>query len=114
MRHVSLPDELEFGPEMRIPVPETEGDREELRQSLEDEGVFDSLSFSKGGINGRLNMPDDLQWEPDGSVHVTITVDDQIEPIDAWFWLFDFGGTIRRRAWWSTEHDITTRQSWHT
>jgi hypothetical protein len=113
MRHVSVPNQSDFGPEMRIPIPESESDREELWRSLEDEGVMDGMSFSKGGINGKLNVPNDLKWGPDGSVHVTITFADHDEPIDAWFWLIDWDGATRRRAWWSTEHNIETRESWN-
>jgi hypothetical protein len=71
------------------------------------------MAFHKSGINGRLNVPADLNWEADGAVRVTVTVQGQTSPITARFWLVECDdGTGRKSAWWNTQHDRERSQTW--
>jgi hypothetical protein len=99
-------------PSSVVLVPENDAERAELRQSLEDAGVSNSLGFSKGGVVGCLQLPDKLTSESDGAIPVTIIANQQ-EAIPAWFWLVEIDdGNGRRFPWWSTEREIATAASW--
>ena len=92
-------------------VPESESEEIELQQSLENQGVQDSTSFDKNGINGRLDLPAKLKWNTDGAVEVHVTTHDRTIP--AWFWLVEWDdGSGRRFAHWGTNRDSTKSNSW--
>lgn len=94
-------------------LPETDAEREELRESLADAGVRNSLAFSKLGIIGRLDFPSDIKWEADGAIHLTVTVEGQPYPVSVWFWLVECDdGTGHRFAWWNTRHDGSSSMPW--
>jgi len=100
-------------PNCFVLVPENDAERTELRQAFEDAGVLNSLAFHKSGINGRLDLPANLTWEPDGAVRVAVAVQGQPSSIPAWFWLVECDdGSSRRFAWWNTQHDRDSSWTW--
>jgi hypothetical protein len=94
-------------------APENEEDLEELRASLEDYGVINSMAFSKRAINGVINLSEHLDCGIDGAISVTITVHGQATLVDAWFWLVECDGSPPRRfPYWGTQHDFNQATSW--
>ena len=94
-------------------VPETEAERESLINSLDDQGVRNSMTFNKNNFNGRLNIPTVLTWARDGSVRVTITIAGQVDPADAWLWLVETdAGTGLRVAYWGTQCNLDHATPW--
>ncbi len=99
--------------ECAVLVPEAVEEREELAQSLDDNGVVNSLGFSKNGVNGTLYLPETLAWDSSGAMKASVKVNEEHGRCDAWFWLVECAdGTGRRFAWWSLEHDIESASSW--
>lgn len=93
-------------------VPETDDEQQELENALDDQGVCNSMGFSKSGINGRLNIDANPQWE-NGAMKATVTVQGEAHPKDAWFWVVECeDGSGRRFAWWSMKPDIKTASTW--
>ncbi len=100
-------------PRCWVLVPQTDAERSEVREAFAKAGVSNSLAFSKKEINGRLDFPHNLTWEPDGAVQVSITVQGQTPPLAAWFWLVECDdGSGRRFAWWSMQHDQDRAETW--
>jgi hypothetical protein len=94
-------------------VPETVEERGELTQSLEDNGVLNSLGFSKNGVNGTLYLPETLAWDSSGAMKASVKVNEELGRRSAWFWLVECAdSTGRRFAWWSLENDIQSANSW--
>lgn len=50
MRHRPVPEQVDFDFELRVPIPDSERDEEELFRSLQDEGVLDLMAFSKNVV----------------------------------------------------------------
>lgn len=101
-------------PECYALVPETKDDEDELRVALRNEGVSHRMSFAnKNGIDGRIDLPQQLTWSADGTLEVVIVGQSPAKPLAAWFWIVeDDDGTGRRFAWWATIHDSDEAQPW--
>ncbi len=99
------------GVDNSILLPENDTEKEDLRQTLDDKGVCDSMAFNRSGINGCLRVSAPLEWAPDGSVEVSIQTPEPQQPIAAWFWVVEINDG-RRFLWWSTEQGQLTAKSW--
>lgn len=93
-------------------IPESDEDELDLIQSLATDGVLHKLAFLKRRINGRLDFPDEVQWQPDGGVKMRIIVQNQADPIDAYFWVVELDDG-RRFAWWNLTHDRDSAVPWN-
>lgn len=86
-----------------ILIPGDEVEKDQLRSALEGHGVKHRLCFVKGDVNGRLEVPQELKWEADGSILLNITVDEKRPPRLAWFWIVKCEGDERTFVWWSLD-----------
>lgn len=99
------------GPEVVVLVPETGNDGREIQEALESARIRDRGWFDRDGIVGRLTVPSDLRWEPDGAVQLGVVTQDKTIPV--WFWLIEFhdGTAIRQTIWWGAHRDSRKAQS---
>jgi len=94
-------------------VPETDEDRQELSDSLEDDGVRNSLSFSYDGQMWVLLLPDEPQWDEDGAMLASVKLQGEDIKHDVWFWVIDLeDGPGRRFAYWGFDKGHRKATTW--
>lgn len=93
-------------------VPETDGDRKELRRALGERGVKDRRAFSLGGSGGIVHLPEELTWEEDGAARAAVTVTGEEATSPAWFWVVECAASGERSVWWATYHAPRQAAPW--
>ena len=105
-------DKSKFGGYFAL-IPETDEDRQELVDKLEDMGVYDSLAFAKNDVNGVWLIPQNPDWDDNDAMRVSLKMKGDDTPHDVWFWFIDLDdGPDRRFPWWGMDSDYAKAEPW--
>jgi hypothetical protein len=107
LRQVGIPDSV-------VVISETPTEGIDVLRSLDLQGVCTGMSFSKGDVNGRIELPGDPVWAADRSLEANIITAEG--PISAWFWLVEIEDDEepgRRFVWWGTQRDQDKAWAWN-
>jgi hypothetical protein len=97
---------------LTVLTPESNSDRDELRNILDGHGVCDGMAFAKNDVHGTLRIPATSDWLPDGAIELTLSTE-YGHNNKVWFWVIEVADSPPRHyVWWNTNHNRDTASPW--